>query len=410
MNYKKLVPIFLVIAILIGVIAVSSKNKVKTPSISNDTNESTADVAAIATADSTAATDEMRGVWVSYMELSMENEDEKSEQSFRNKFNTIVQCCKGNGFNTLVVQVRPFCDALYKSEYFPWSHILTGVQGENPGYDPLEVMCKICKMNNLKIHAWVNPYRVSTSNTPSKLAENNPYRQDKTLGIVTDSGTYLDPSNENARELIINGIEEIVNNYDVDAIQFDDYFYPVDIGDKDKSQYQAYVNSVGKDNSMSIDNWRTANVNMLVCDTYRKIHSLDKDVNFGISPQGNIDNNESIYADVKSWCTCEGFIDYICPQIYFSLDNPALTFENSLKSWSELDFADNVSLYIGLAGYKAGTNDDENTWLEDDDILAKEYEMIKSNDKAEGFMLYSYNSITAETSSKEINNLTEQLK
>lgn len=405
MNFKRLIPISILIVLLFSVVAISSKSGVKTPTISQ---ASTDDTVTDSTND-TADNGEMRGVWISYIELTMENESDKSEKGFTNKFYDIAKRCKDNQINTLVVQVRPFCDALYKSNYYPWSHILTGTQGENPNYDPLEIMCRICDEYDLNIHAWINPYRVSSANTPSKLSENNPYKKDNSLGFIADSGIYLDPSNENSQELIINGVLEIATNYDVDAIQFDDYFYPTDIENLDEEQYNAYVESVGENSSMNIHNWRKANVNMLISNTYRRLHNLNKNVEFGISPQGNIDNNESLYADVRSWSTCTGFVDYICPQIYFSLDNPALTFENSLESWCELEFAEGVNLYIGLAGYKAGTDEDEGTWLEYDDILAKEYSIIKTNQKAKGFMIYSYNSLVNEASKNEIQNLVKSL-
>lgn len=405
MNFKRLIPISILIVLLFSVVAISSKSGVKTPTISQ---ASTDDTVTDSTND-TADNGEMRGVWISYIELTMENESDKSEKGFTNKFYDIAKRCKDNQINTLVVQVRPFCDALYKSNYYPWSHILTGTQGENPNYDPLEIMCRICDEYDLNIHAWINPYRVSSANTPSKLSENNPYKKDNSLGLIADSGIYLDPSNENSQELIINGVLEIATNYDVDAIQFDDYFYPTDIENLDEEQYNAYVESVGENSSMNIHNWRKANVNMLISNTYRRLHNLNKNVEFGISPQGNIDNNESLYADVRSWSTCTGFVDYICPQIYFSLDNPALTFENSLESWCELEFAEGVNLYIGLAGYKAGTDEDEGTWLEYDDILAKEYSIIKTNQKAKGFMIYSYNSLVNEASKNEIQNLVKSL-
>lgn len=405
MNFKRLIPISILIVLLFSVVAISSKSGVKTPTISQ---ASTDDTVTDSTND-TADNGEMRGVWISYIELTMENESDKSEKGFTNKFYDIAKRCKDNQINTLVVQVRPFCDALYKSNYYPWSHILTGTQGENPNYDPLEIMCRICDEYDLNIHAWINPYRVSSANTPSKLSENNPYKKDNSLGLIADSGIYLNPSNENSQELIINGVLEIATNYDVDAIQFDDYFYPTDIENLDEEQYNAYVESVGENSSMNIHNWRKANVNMLISNTYRRLHNLNKNVEFGISPQGNIDNNESLYADVRSWSTCTGFVDYICPQIYFSLDNPALTFENSLESWCELEFAEGVNLYIGLAGYKAGTDEDEGTWLEYDDILAKEYSIIKTNQKAKGFMIYSYNSLVNEASKNEIQNLVKSL-
>ena len=169
MKIKKLIPLILSVAILIGVTAVSSGKKVSSPSVSKTV--STTDETECASKDEIKDTDfdEMRGIWISYIELSMENENDKSEQAFRNKFEKIAENCKGYGLNTLIVQVRPYGDALYKSEYYPWSHILTGTQGKNPGYDPLKIMCEISRKYNLQIHAWINPYRVTLNETPNKL-------------------------------------------------------------------------------------------------------------------------------------------------------------------------------------------------------------------------------------------------
>lgn len=121
----------------------------------------------------------------------MENESSKTQKAFEDKFTEIAQKCSESGFNTLIVQVRPFCDALYKSSYFPWSHILTGTQGENPQYDALQIMCDICKENNLKIHAWINPYRVSSNETPKKLSDNNPYIKNSEIGIKPITEFFL---------------------------------------------------------------------------------------------------------------------------------------------------------------------------------------------------------------------------
>lgn len=356
MKNKKIVPIIVSVIAMLTVICISSFTREKPPKKQNDINNIAA-LSSKATTDTPESDEEMRGVWVSYMELSMENESSKTQKAFEDKFTEIAQKCRESGFNTLIVQVRPFCDALYKSNYFPWSHILTGTQGENPQYDALQIMCDICKENNLKIHAWINPYRVSSNETPSKLSDNNPYIKNPEIAIKTDNGIFLDPSNETAQQLISDGVKEIAENYDVDGIQFDDYFYPTEDESFDKKQYEAYIEKYGKENCMSLDNWRMQNVNTLICKVYRTIKSVDSSVEFGISPQGNIGNNDGLYADVKSWCTCKGFADYICPQIYFSLENPALTFEDCLDSWTSLDFDENVKLYVGLGGYKAGNGE-----------------------------------------------------
>lgn len=409
MKNKKIVPIIVSVIAMLSVICISSFTREKPPKKQNDINNIAA-LSSKATADTPESDEEMRGVWVSYMELSMENESSKTQKAFEDKFTEIAQKCCESGFNTLIVQVRPFCDALYKSSYFPWSHILTGTQGENPQYDALQIMCDICKENNLKIHAWINPYRVSSNETPKKLSDNNPYIKNSEIGIKTDNGIFLDPSNETAQQLISDGVKEIAENYDVDGIQFDDYFYPTEDESFDKKQYEAYIEKYGKKNSMSLDNWRMQNVNTLICKVYRTIKSVDSSVEFGISPQGNIGNNDGLYADVKSWCTCKGFADYICPQIYFSLENPALTFEDCLDSWTSLDFDENVKLYVGLGGYKAGNGEyDEKTWLLSDSILADEYDILRNNKSVRGFMLYSYNCLEDDTAKKEINNLINAL-
>lgn len=405
MKIRKTIPMIASLIIMLALIAVSSSLSENAPTESTINDKS---VAVNSTVDEVKDY-EMRGVWVSYMELSMENESDKSEYAFRNKFSAIAQRCKKLGFNTLIVQVRPFCDALYNSKYFPYSHILTGVQGKNPNYDALNIMCEICKQKELYIHAWVNPYRISSNDTPDKLSDNNPYVKNKSLGLKADNGIYLDPSKKDARKLITDGVVEIVKNYDVDGIQFDDYFYPTQDEDFDKKSYDAYVKSCSKNAPMGIYNWRIANVNMLVCETYRSIHQVNDNVDFGISPQGNLENNYNLYADVKSWCTCRRFVDYICPQIYFSLDNPALSFEDSLNEWLQMEYDENVKLYIGLAGYKAGSEDDSGTWLEQNDILAKEYNILKQNDKVKGFMLYSYSSLDNDKTKAEIKNLCDAL-
>lgn len=410
MSVKKLAPVIVSAVLLITALvarAYSVKNEAK------PTSTATVDTATIDSAvdeQPKKAEKEMRGVWVSYIELDMQNETDKSEASFREKFKNIAINSKNAGFNTLIVQVRPFCDALYDSKFFPYSHILSGKQGVNPGYDALEVMCEVCSQLDLDIHAWVNPYRISTDSTPQALSETNPYVIDNEIGEETENGIFLNPANKMARNLIIDGVTEIVRNYDIDGIQFDDYFYPTQDSDFDDTEYSEYVETVGEMNCMSIDNWRLANVNTLICDTYRAIHKISDDVEFGISPQGNIDNNAQIYADVKTWCICKGFVDYICPQLYYSLDNPALTFEDSLTAWSELDINKSVKLYVGLAGYKANSDADEGTWLYSNNILADEYKTAVNNEKVSGIMLYSYSALKDENASAEISNLTNAIK
>lgn len=347
----------------------------------------------------------MKGIWVSYITLDMQGSDQ-TEQAFTDKINSIIETTTNSGFNTLIVQVRPFCDALYKSSYYPYSHILTSTQGKDPMYDPLKIICDLCHENNINVHAWINPYRVKTKQTPSKLSNDNPYIMDNTIGFEHNGSIYLDPSSEKAQQLIVNGVKEIVRNYDVDGIQFDDYFYPEDSDSVDEDEYQEYKESTN--NPLSKEMWRCQNVNTLIKKVYDTVHKYNDNVVFGISPQGNLNNNISLGADVKTWCENKGYIDYICPQIYFSLDNPSLSFEDSLTQWQSLNLHKDLSLYIGLAGYKGGTDEDSGTWLDNDDILKNEIEICKQRG-ADGIMLYSYESFFDETNSSEIQNVVRYM-
>ena len=397
------------VALLISAVTLNSYNIVpvdrKTVSVSS--TETTAPTTPTKNNNQNTQKDEiLKGLWVTYMELDMSDTD-RSYSDFKNKFDTIVNDAVENGFNALVVQVRPFSDALYYSKYYPHSHILSGTQGKDPGYDALKYMCKECHENGLQIHAWVNPFRISTNDTPSKLSNDNPYVKDNSIGVKTDTGIYINPAIKKARELIVNGVKEIVENYDVDGVQFDDYFYPTKDKNFDNQEYISYQKAQS-DKAMNLSQWRKDNVNKLVKETYKAVHSSKNNVMFGISPQGNIKNNDEIYADVKTWCSQKGYIDYICPQLYYSLDNPALAYEEAIDSWNKIKKNKDLVIYSGLAGYKAGTDDDEGTWEDFDDILQKEYNIAISK-KYDGIMLYSYNSLKESCAKKEIRNLVKEL-
>ncbi len=349
--------------------------------------------------------EELRGVWVTYMTLDIENESDK-EAAFEEKLDTIISDMQKMNLNTMIVQVRPFSDALYPSRYYPWSHILTGTQGENPGFDPLKTVVEKAHKNDIAVHAWVNPYRISTKETPSSLSADNPYSLDPSIGVEVNGNLYLNPASEKARELIADGAAEIAKNYHVDAIQFDDYFYPPDCGDFDADDYEAYCEST--DSPLSLENFRFENVNQMVKLVYQRIHQANRDTLFGISPQGNLSNNDELYADVALWCREEGYIDYIAPQIYFSLDNPALTFEDSFAQWLKLEKHPDLALYIGIPAYKAGSEADEGTWLDNSDILETELSIVREK-SADGFMLYSYDSLKSDDGAEEIENVLRYL-
>lgn len=399
MFYKRIIPLLLSFVFLAGSILYVS-NTDKKPEVNALEN-----LEKVSQITVEKPTEEIRGVWVTYMTLDVESEADK-ESAFKDKINSIIEDMKGANLNTMIVQVRPFCDALYPSKYYPWSHILTGTQGEDPGYDPLQYIVTAAHEHSIMVHAWVNPYRVSTNQTPSQLCDNHPAVKKDSLSVEINGNQYLDPSNDDAIDLIVNGVKEIVDNYDVDGIQFDDYFYPPDCGDFDADAYDAYCAKT--DSPLSLEEFRKDNVNRMLSTVYQVVHKSKNNVLFGVSPQGNLKNNEKLYADVAKWCGEKGYIDYICPQIYFSLDNPALTFEDGLQEWLDLKKDDGLSLYVGIPAYKAGTDADSGTWLDNDDILSTELSITRSKG-CDGFMLYSYDSFHDKDNSAEVENVIRYL-
>lgn len=391
---KRVLPFLLSFVFLAAAVVYVGKPKLKTEIREESASESV----------SVKPAEELRGVWVTYMTLDVSQETDK-ESAFKQRIDAILSDMQTANLNTMIVQVRPFCDALYPSRVFPWSHILTGTQGEDPGYDPLAYIVEKSHECGIAVHAWLNPYRIRTQNTPSALSGDHPYSRDSSIGAEVNGSLYLDPASEKAKELIVCGAAEIAENYDIDGIQFDDYFYPPDCGDFDRESYEAYCAET--DEPLPLDGFRKENVSSLLEQIYRELHRIKQDIRFGVSPQGNLKNNDGIYADVVKWCTEKGYIDYICPQIYFSLDNPALTFEDGLKEWLALDLHDGLSLYVGIPAYKAGTNADSGTWLDNNDILKTELEIVR--EKCDGFMLYSYDSFHNEENAEEVQNVIRYL-
>ncbi len=353
--------------------------------------------------------EEMRAIWVPFMTLDM-NKD-CSLESFKDKFTNIIKTSKEFGANTIVVHVRPFSDALYRSDIFPWSHLLCGTQGVNPGFDPLKIMVEETHKEGMSFHAWINPLRISINNTPEFLSFNNPavtvYDEKDTpadLTVSWENGRYYNPAYSKCRELVIKGVQEIVENYEVDAIHFDDYFYPTDDPEFDRISYESYCNSC-RDGAerLPLNEWRKANINLLVSGVYSKIKSINPNVKFGISPQGNFENDKKMSADIMSWCTRNGYIDYICPQIYTNFENQMLPFDKAADKWKHLIDGSNVKLYLGIGLYKAGSDMDSGTWLNSNDIISKQIEYSRQI-KADGFMLYSFDYLNTDKTKEEVKN------
>ena len=299
---------------------------------------------------------DMRAVWISTVYSadypSVQNDEQKQKQEFITKLDEI----KNMGLNTVVVQMRPKADAFYQSNINPWSEILTGTQGKNPGYDPMAFMIEETHKRDMEFHAWLNPYRITTSGTDmSVLAENHPARLHTDWVITYNNGLYYDPANEAVKQHICDTVAEIVTNYNVDAIHFDDYFYP-----------NGYPLNEGETQDGQQANQRRANVNDMIRRVHDTIKSIKSDVAFGVSPMGIWKNKGSdstgsdtkgaegyyaVYGDVRTWIK-NRYVDYIVPQIYWARGTAAADYETLIKWWTEEVKNTNVDLYIGQGIYK----------------------------------------------------------
>ncbi|MGN0696228.1 MAG: glycoside hydrolase family 10 protein [Oscillospiraceae bacterium] len=326
------------------------------------------------------------GMWFSYLEYEriMKGQSKDVFTGYvREAFDNMLSV----GVNTVYVQLRPFGDAYYESDIFPKGSCLTG------SYDPLEIMVEEAHSRGLSIHGWINPMRLMTSEQMSELSSSYIIKQWFDSGVNMyeyDGRMYLDPSKEEVRSLICAGVTEILEKYDVDGIQIDDYFYPTADMEWDKESYSEYGESLPQ------EDFRRNSVTQMVKEIYSAVHRANDSAVFGISPSGNAEADYSqLFADVYLFCGSGDCCDYICPQIYYGLDHESRPFEETLLEWKAM-CCESVSLVAGIGAYKAGTEDayagsGRNEWKDNSDIISKEMKIAADNSC--GTALFRYDSL-----------------
>lgn len=374
------------------------------------------------------ASEEYNAFWFSFYDYDSYRAKYKkpTASNFRSYFTGVVKKGKSLGMNHIIVQVRPFADAVYKSKYYPWSKYISGRQGWNPGFDPLKIMVSVAHKNGMKIEAWVNPYRVTKGSTNYyKLSKNNPARKWHTRkatrrNVLSYGGSlYFNPSKKAVRNLIVNGVTEIVQNYDVDGIHMDDYFYPSFTKRNVKTAFDAkeYRKSSYWKEHKSIYTYRRAQVNSLVTQINAAIKKIDPNVTYGISPAGNIDNltsKYSYYVDIYRWLYSTKYVDYICPQIYWGFRHPTAQFDKVADQWVKAAKSKKVKLYIGIAVYRAGHYTGQNRrekreWRYDSNIL-KNQVLYGRKKGVDGFSFFDYQDLKSKKSKKAVAKLKTVLE
>ena len=351
------------------------------------------------------AQDDMRGVWVS----SIYNIDYPSAQGLtadqlRAEADTILDNVAAMELNTVFLQVRPSADALYDSDIFPASRYVSGTVGQSPDgdFDVLAYWVEAAHERGLQLHAWINPYRITKDGQSEydALPEDSPAKQHPEWTVVYEDNYYFNPGLPAVQDLVVDGAAEIVRKYDVDGIHLDDYFYPgTDFAD------EATFIRYGEDFD-DIGDWRRDNVNQLIAALDETLHEIDPTLSFGVSPAGIWDNRRDnpkgsdtqgrssyreVYCDSVEWIKA-GTVDYICPQLYWSIGYEVADFEVLVNWWQQVVATSDVALYIGIGAYRAAEAEPGDTWYGTEE-LQRQLDLLDRSIDIQGEVFFSYSSL-----------------
>lgn len=341
---------------------------------------------------------EMRAVWVATVnnmdwpsKPGMSSEEQKAELT------AYLDLFKKLGFNAVVMQIRPCGDAFYPSAYEPWSAFLSGKQGIALLYDPLQFAIEECHKRCMEFHAWLNPYRATRDNDYGKLSPNHIFKQHPEWFVAYQGKTYFDPAYPETRAFVCMVVKDIVSRYDIDAIHFDDYFYPYN-DFNDSISFAKCSRGYNIQNKMA---WRRENVNMIIKMLHDTIKSVKPYVKFGISPYAvwrNMKDDprgsdtqsygytdyDNLHADIRLWLE-KGWIDYVMPQLYFAIGYKKLDFSVISDWWSDNSFGHTV--YAGIGTYRLNLNAKDTVWRSTNEIV-HQIEYIRANPKYSGFCYF----------------------
>ncbi|MCU0448571.1 MAG: family 10 glycosylhydrolase [Bernardetiaceae bacterium] len=347
---------------------------------------------------------EFRGVWVATVSnIDWPSRNTLAAEQQRAEFVALLDQHQRSGLNAVVVQVRAACDALYPSQLEPWSSVLTGQQGQAPGYDPLAFMIAEARRRGLEFHAWFNPYRAVSDARNARLAPNHLANTQPSWLRPYGNARYLDPGLPEVRAHVVRVIMDVARRYDVDAIHFDDYFYPYpETGQVFNDDSTFRVHARGFTNRAD---WRRDNVDLLVRAVADSLRAAKPWVKFGISPFGIWQNRgtatplgsdtrglqsfSEIFADSRKWAQ-QGWVDYLAPQLYWSIGFTAARYEVLVPWWAQNSFGRH--LYIGQGAYRINTTSDPN-WLNPSQ-MPNQLRLNRTTAEVNGSIFFSSRSVT----------------
>jgi uncharacterized lipoprotein YddW (UPF0748 family) len=343
---------------------------------------------------------EFRAVWIAtVVNIDWPKKGSDSVEKQKEDYIEILETYKKLNYNAVIVQIRSVGDAFYPSKLAPWSRYITGKEGQapQPYYDPLTWMIEQAHLRGFEFHAWLNPYRATFDTKTDILSPDHDFFKHRDwmikYGETGKEKYYYNPGLPEVKSHLITVVEEVVKNYDIDAIHFDDYFYPYRVSGKqfnDSASFKKYGYK------QTLDDWRRDNVNSFVKSVYFSIKSIKPWVQFGISPFGvwrnkSVDpkgsdtqagqtNYDDLFADPIAWMDGK-YIDYMLPQLYWSIEHNTASYSKLLKWWSEN--CTNTNVYIGNGSYKIN-NDSDKKWNNPSEIpnqidLTRTYPNIQGN-------------------------------
>lgn len=351
------------------------------------------------------AQDGMRGVWVSTIyNIDYPSAQGLSADALKSEADTILDNIAAMGLNTVFLQVRPSADAIYPSEIFPWSRYISGTVGQAPDgdFDVLAYWVDGAHSRGLQLHAWLNPYRITKDGQSEwdALPESSPAKQHPEWVVEYEENYYFNPGLPAVQQLVVDGAAEIVKNYDIDGIHLDDYFYPgTDFNDAATfARYGDDFNDIG--------DWRRDNVNTLIAALDETLHEINPALSFGVSPAGIWDNKtdnpkgsetngrssyREIYCDSVEWIK-KGTVDYICPQLYWSIGYEIADFEVLVDWWQQVVSTSDVALYIGIGAYRAAEAQPGDVWYGTEE-LQRQLTLLDDSIDIQGEVFFSYSSL-----------------
>ncbi len=343
----------------------------------------------------------VKAMWLSQFDLSpiyRNGDTQREQEDFTARMGEVLDNVARQGFNTVFLQVRPNADSMYPSQYYPMSAYVVGKTGAEAAYDPVEIIVRLAHDRKLSVHAWINPMRGMTEEELEGVDASYPMRQwleDLALRgrymVSVDGRWYLNPAYPEVRELIIGGAREVLSRYAFDGLHMDDYFYPATGESFDREAWEAWGGE------QSLGDFRRDQLSLLVAQLYEMTHASGSGRRFGISPAGNLNTvYEKQYADVYRWCSQPGYLDYICPQVYFGLEHGSLDFVKVCRQFQSLILLDGVELIVGMTFGKAfsredtwaGTGKDE--WKDNRDVLARCLQTTAELEKCRGIAVFCY--------------------